>query len=491
MNQSKLFSEKSSNEAARNDRPLVVDLDGTLIYTDILHESTIRLLRDKPHFVLLIPLWLFFGKAFLKQKIAWCVNIDIASLPFNQKLIDWLQSQKDLGRRLVLCTASDVMIARMIANHLKLFDEVIASDGDKNLAGQNKANVLVKKYGENNFDYVGNSSVDLLVWQKSKQGIVVNGSTRLVNRASAVTEIENVISKDKNSLKTWVKVFRLHQWIKNTLIFVPILAAHQVITGELWINLGLAFLSFSLCASSVYVANDLLDLESDRVHPRKRFRPFASGQIPIWIGVVLAPLLMLSSLAMAKYVDGNFFQWLLVYFSLTCAYSFSLKRLVLVDCLTLAILYTLRIVAGAAAVSVQLSFWLLAFSIFLFLSLAFIKRYAELQAQPNIGSKKVHGRGYYSDDASLVQQLGITSGYAATLVLALYLNSENVIKLYRTPEMIWGAVPLMLLWISWMWLKAHRGLMHDDPIVFAVKDKVSVLIGSLFMAILIFARVWQ
>jgi len=490
LSQSKLFSETSANATPHNGRPLVVDLDGTLIHTDMLHESAIRLFRDKPHFVLAIPFWLSRGKALLKQKLARHVDADIASLPFNQQLIDWLQSQKDLGRKLVLCTATDMSIAKMIADHLKLFDDVIASDGIQNLAGKNKANALVEKYGENGFDYVGNSSVDLLVWEKSKQGVVVNGSSKLVQQASLVTEIEHVISKAKNDLKTWIKVFRLHQWIKNVLIFVPIFAAHQVITGELWTNLGLAFLSFSLCASSVYVANDLLDLESDRAHPRKRSRPFASGQIPIWMGAVLAPILIFSSFALAQYVGGSFLPWLVVYFGLTCAYSWGLKRLVLVDCLTLAVLYTLRIVAGAAAVSVPLSFWLLAFSIFLFLSLAFIKRYAELQAHPEDDAKKVHGRGYYLADAPLVQQLGVTSGYAATLVLALYLNSENVIKLYRTPEIIWGAVPLMLLWISWMWLKAHRGLMHDDPIVFAIKDKVSILIGALFITVLVVARVW-
>jgi 4-hydroxybenzoate polyprenyltransferase/phosphoserine phosphatase len=490
LSQSKLFSETSANATPHNGRPLVVDLDGTLIHTDMLHESAIRLFRDKPHFVLAIPFWLSRGKALLKQKLARHVDADIASLPFNQQLIDWLQSQKDLGRKLVLCTATDMSIAKMIADHLKLFDDVIASDGIQNLAGKNKANALVEKYGENGFDYVGNSSVDLLVWEKSKQGVVVNGSSKLVQQASLVTEIEHVISKAKNDLKTWIKVFRLHQWIKNVLIFVPIFAAHQVITGELWTNLGLAFLSFSLCASSVYVANDLLDLESDRAHPRKRSRPFASGQIPIWMGAVLAPILIFSSFALAQYVGGSFLPWLVVYFGLTCAYSWGLKRLVLVDCLTLAVLYTLRIVAGAAAVSVPLSFWLLAFSIFLFLSLAFIKRYAELQAHPEGDAKKVHGRGYYLADAPLVQQLGVTSGYAATLVLALYLNSENVIKLYRTPEIIWGAVPLMLLWISWMWLKAHRGLMHDDPIVFAIKDKVSILIGALFITVLVVARVW-
>lgn len=490
MSKSKLFSEKSSNAIIHNKRPLIIDLDGTLIYTDVLHEFAIQLLRDKPHLVLMMPFWLFGGKALLKKKLALHVNIDVTSLPFNQKLIVWLQSQKDLGRKLVLCTASDTSIARMIANHLKLFDEVIASEGIKNLAGKNKANALVEKYGENGFDYVGNSTVDLLVWEKSKQGVVVNGSSKLVVQVSAITEVAHVISKDKSNLKTWAKVFRLYQWIKNILLFVPIFAAHQEITGGVWTNLGLAFLSFSLCASSVYIANDLLDLESDRLHPRKCSRPFASGQVPIWFGVVLIPALLIASLVMAQSVDGSFLPWLLVYFGLTCAYSWVLKRLVLVDCLTLAMLYTLRIIAGAAAVSVPVSFWLLAFSIFLFLSLGFIKRYAELHAQHNSGSNKVQGRGYYLNDTSLTQQLGITSGYAAILLLALYLNSENVIKLYRTPEIIWGAIPLMLLWISWMWLKANCGLMHDDPVVFAVKDRVSLLIGALLIAILILARVW-
>lgn len=473
-----------------NKRPLVVDLDGTLTHTDMLHESAIRLLRDKPYFVIAIPFWLLRGKAFLKQKLASHVNICITSLPFNQELIDWLELQKKLGRKLVLCTASDISIATAIADHLKLFDEVIASDGVQNLAGKNKASALVKKYGENGFDYVGNSSVDLLVWEKSKQGIVVSSTSRLADQAGLVTDVEFLISKDKNNLKTWVKVLRLHQWVKNVLIFIPIFAANQIITEGLWINLGLSFISFSLCASAVYITNDLLDLESDRAHLRKSSRPFASGQTPIWLGAALVPLLTFFSFVMAKNVSGSFLFWLSVYFCLTCAYSLGLKRLVLVDCLTLALLYTLRIVAGAAAVSVPLSFWLLAFSIFLFLSLAFIKRYAELEAHSEGYAQKVHGRGYYISDSPFVQQLGVISGYAATLVLALYLNSENVIKLYRNPEIIWGVVPLMLLWISWMWLKAHRGLMYDDPIVFAIKDKVSILIGALFVSILIVARAW-
>lgn len=490
MNQSKLASEESVIRISCEESPLVVDLDGTLIHTDTLHELALLLLRHKPYLVLAIPFWLFSGKAFLKNKLASIVDIDISSLPFNLELINYLKSQKDLGRKLILCTATDVSIARAIANHINLFDAVLASDGKVNLAGKNKAQVLVEKYGNKGFDYVGNSSVDLLVWNKSRLGIVVNGSKSLVHQTSKVTQIEYVIPKEKNNLKTWMKVFRVHQWVKNSLIFVPIFAAHQTLTGSDELNLLLAFLSFSLCASSVYITNDLLDLESDRAHPRKRNRPFASGQMPLWKGVVLAPLLIIASLVMASYVGGNFLPWLLLYFALTCAYSWGLKRLVLMDCLTLAILYTLRIVAGAAAMSMSLSFWLLSFSIFIFLSLAFIKRYAELRDGVGKGAQKAHGRGYYIADASLVQQLGVTSGYAATMVLALYLNSENIVKLYRTPEIIWAAVPLILLWISWMWLNAHRGLMHDDPIVFAIKDKVSILIGALFIATFMLARVW-
>ena len=483
-------SNPNTGPALDHQRPLVVDLDGTLIHTDMLHESALRLFRDRPHLILAIPFWLLSGRANLKQKIASYVNLDIPSLPFNEELIAWLKLQKAQGRKLILCTASDLSIAKEIAQHIGIFDEVLASDGQKNLAGHHKANALEAKYGSNGFDYVGNSSADLFVWDKAEQGVVVNGSQKLVDKAAKITTIEHVILKTKSNFKTLAKALRVHQWIKNLLIFVPILAAHQAITLATSVNLLLAFLAFGLCASSVYIANDLLDLESDRQHPRKRFRPFASGQVPILKGVLLAPLLLVASIFIADHVGEKFLTWLLIYFAVTCVYSWALKRWVLVDCLTLAILYTLRIVAGAAAVNVPLSFWLLAFSIFLFLSLAFIKRYAELLVHQGNDVEKALGRGYYTNDAPLIEQLGITSGYAATLVLALYLNSDNVLKLYKTPEIIWGAVPLMLLWLSWMWLKTHRGLMHDDPIVFAIKDKVSILIGILFIATFILARVW-
>jgi 4-hydroxybenzoate polyprenyltransferase/phosphoserine phosphatase len=473
-----------------HEHPLIVDLDGTLIQTDMLHESVMRLLRNYPHLILALPFWLLKGRAFLKKKLASFVQIDIKTLPFNYELIAWLKLQRDCGRKLVLCTASDSSIAKDIAAHLMLFDDVISSNGVRNLSGKNKALILNEKYGYRCFDYVGNSMEDLFVWKDSREGVVVNGSISLIAKAKTLTKIEHVFVCHNNTITSWIRALRLHQWIKNLLIFIPIFAAHELITLELWRNLLLAFLAFSLCASSVYIVNDLLDLENDRQHPRKCNRPFASGQLPIWKGIVAAPLLIFGSLECAGLVGGNFLLWLLFYFGLTCAYSWGLKRLVLVDCLILAILYTLRIFAGAASVNVPLSFWLITFSIFLFLSLAFIKRYAELKTHQDGDIKKVHGRGYFTSDDTLIEQLGVTSGYAATLVLALYLNSDNVVRLYKTPEIIWGAIPIMLLWLSWMWLKAHRGVMHDDPIIFAIKDKVSICIGLVFISIFIMARIW-
>jgi 4-hydroxybenzoate polyprenyltransferase/phosphoserine phosphatase len=464
--------------------PVVVDLDGTLIFTDMLHESALKVAREQPLDALRVPFWLARGKAVLKRELASRCEIDATHLPYNQDLLVWLQEQRRQGRRLVLCTASDVALANAVAEHLGIFDEVMASEGVLNLAGEHKAEALEHRFGLRGFDYAGNSSTDLAVWRRARRAIVVNGAASLAGRAAVECEVEHVLPSAPAGLKTWSKVLRVHQWLKNLLLFVPMLAAHAWEDAANWSALLLAFVAFSLCASSVYIANDLLDLDSDRQHPRKRRRPFASGAVPAWRGVLLAPFLLAASLLIASAVNPAFAACLLFYFVLTCVYSFGLKRLLLVDCLTLAVLYTLRIIAGAAAVASPLSFWLLAFSVFLFLSLAFVKRYAEMLVQLQSGKQKVHGRGYLTSDAPLVQMLGVTSAYASVVVLALYLNSDAVRELYATPELLWGVVPVMLFWISWVWLQAHRGNMHDDPLVFAVKDRASLCAGLLFSIVL-------
>ena len=464
--------------------PLIIDLDGSLLRTDMLHESVMGSLHHSITHLPSLPFWLMRGKAYLKQQLSLRYDFDAAALPYHHELITWLTSQKNNGRQLILCTASDQTIAKKIAEHLKLFDDVMSSDGITNLSGKAKANALLSRFGEKGFDYVGNSPTDLAVWQHARKAIIVSSNNKLLRAAKQVCEIDQQFPDNHAGTSTWAKTLRMHQWLKNLLLLVPLLAAHQLFDITAWQKLTVAFLSFSLCASAVYIANDLLDLGNDRQHPRKQKRPLASGALSIVSGVIAVPLLLASSFTMATEVNSAFTYWLLFYFLTTCVYSWKLKRIILIDCITLAMLYTLRIIAGAAAVAMPLSFWLLAFSVFLFLSLAFVKRYAELELQIIKSNERIHGRGYFTTDAPLIQTLGVTSGYASVLVLALYLNSEAVTKLYLSPEVIWGVVPVMLFWISWMWMQAHRGQMHDDPLVFAIKDKTSLLSG-VFLAIIL------
>ena len=472
--------------------PLAVDLDGTLILTDTLHESAVRALRARPLSVLQIPFWLAQGKAVLKQRLSGLTDFDASSLPYNEPLLEWLRAQQAQGRQLILCTAAHTSMAQAVAEYTGVFDDVMASDGHHNLSADNKGAALEARFGRGGFDYAGNSAADIPVWQRARRAIVVNASTSVQQQARAVADVEHVFAADSAGLAEVGRVLRLHQWTKNLLLFITPMAAHIVPDADMASSLILAFLAFCFCASAVYIANDLFDLDSDRHHPRKKFRPFASGRVSVHLGVSLIPVLLLLAVLLALQAGPNFTAWLVFYFALTCAYSWGLKRLIIADCLVLAMLYSVRIIAGAAAAGIPMSFWLLAFSVFLFLSLAFVKRYAELIVQAQMGREKAHGRGYLTTDASLVQNLGMSAGYAAVLVLAFYLNSDAVVKLYSSPEFMWASVPVMLFWISWVWMKAHRGQMHDDPLIFALRDKASLIAGLAFTAVLaIGSRGWQ
>lgn len=468
---------------------LAVDLDGTLTLTDTLYESALVLLRANPLYFFLMLIWLLRGKAVFKDRLAERVQLNVASLPYNNDLIAWLKKEKAGGRKLVLCTAANQKIAHAVAQHHPIFDAVMASDGITNLKGQCKRTALDAQFGPRGYDYVGDSKQDLLVWAGARHAVVVNPTFQLQQSTSKIADIKCVFSKTEPQISCWLRAIRLHQWLKNLLLFVPLAAAHQMGNLQSWQTLGLAFLAFGFCASAVYIVNDLLDLESDRLHPRKRHRPFASAALTIPSGLLVASILFLVALSLGLLVGGTFFLWLAAYLTLTFAYSTWLKRLILLDCLVLAGLYTLRVAAGAAAVAITLSFWLLTFSVFLFLSLAFVKRFAELKTQQAIGKDCAHGRGYKVADATLIQIMGVSVGYLAVMVLALYLQSETVTTLYQMPELIWLAVPLILFWISWVWLKAHRGEMHDDPIVFAMRDKTSFVVGVLVLLSFVSATV--
>lgn len=479
----------SLNEGSimKTNRIIAVDLDGTLTLTDTLYESLLSLVRIEPLSLFMLPLWFAKGLAFFKFKVAKNSQLDVTTLPYNELLIDWLRSERANGKKIVLCTATNEFIARAVSEHLQIFDEVIASDGNYNLKGASKRKVLEDRFGNNNYDYVGNSSADIEVWAGSCQAIVVNASCGVQEQANKVTNVSKIFPSTSVKLSDWIIALRVYQWLKNILLFLPLIAAHQFGDIQSLIVLTIAFISLSLCASSVYIINDLFDLESDRRHPRKRNRPFASAKLSIVAGVTFTPLLIIASFALGQIVGLDFLALLMLYFFLSSVYTLLLKRLVLVDCLTLAMLFTLRIIAGAIAVSVPLSFWLLAFSVCIFLSLAMVKRYAELMTEVKAKNNHIHGRSYKVKDAPLLQSLGVSAGYLSILIAMLYIRSENVTTLYAQPELIWLTIPLLLLWISWVWLKAARGEMHDDPIVFAIKDKTSLVVMILTVMVFIFA----
>lgn len=452
--------------------PVCVDLDGTLIHSDLLVESALALIASKPWMLFAMFAWLLRGKAHLKHEIARRVILDASALPYNEPLIAWLREQR-LVRKIVLCTASDRVLADRVAAHVDVFDEVLASDGDSNLAGTRKGAVLVKHFGERGFDYVGNASVDLHVWKHANAAIVVESGTSLSRRAQAHTKVEQRFVTKRAGLHTWVKALRLHQWIKNVLVFLPLLVAHRVFEFDAVANSLLAFLCFGLCASSVYLTNDLLDLPADRHHHRKRKRPFAAGTLPLVAGPPVAAATLIAGLGLAWFVSPLFMAVMVGYYILTTAYSIRLKQIMMLDVIVLATLYTTRIIAGAAAIQGKPSFWLLAFSMFIFLSLAMVKRYTELLTMQRQGKVRANGRGYDVEDIPLIQSLGGSSGYLAVLVLALYVDSTASQSLYHHPHRLWLLCPPLLYWISRTWALAHRGVMHDDPVVFAVMDKVS------------------
>jgi 4-hydroxybenzoate polyprenyltransferase/phosphoserine phosphatase len=459
--------------------PLCVDLDGTLLQSDSLHESLLRVLAESPKRLFMLPGWLMTGKAGFKAKIASHHALDPASLPYNPEVLAWLQEQKSANRNLVLVTAAHTDIAQSVASHLGIFDAVIATTADQNLSGDAKADALVQRYGERGFDYAGNDSPDLRVWKHARRAIVVNASTSLEGRARQVATVDKVFESRRGGLRAWIRALRMYQWVKNALIFLPLLLAHRFSEIALLQAATGAFVAFCLCASSVYILNDLWDLPSDRKHPRKSLRPFASGSLPIMHGLFVAALLLVSSFAIAFFVGPLFVLALAVYYAVTLLYSFWLKRISLVDVMSLSGLYTMRILAGAAAVQVVASFWLLAFSVFLFLSLAIVKRYAEMSMLARQGKNSAAGRAYESVDIPLLLTMGIASGYCAVLVLALYINSDQSENLYRRPQLLWLICPMLLYWVSRVWVLANRGKMHDDPIVFAFKDKISLVVGAM------------
>jgi 4-hydroxybenzoate polyprenyltransferase len=465
--------------------PLVVDLDGTLIRSDLLVEAGLTYVRLQPDRALAPFVWLLSGKAHLKCKLAEAVDLDVASLPYDRAVIEFIEEERAKGRHIVLGTSSHRIYAEQVAAHLDLFDQVLATDGDNNLSAGRKRDTLVEQFGEKGFDYIGNSRDDLPVWAAARHAYVANAEFGVQEKADAIGNVKRIISSAGNPFRSWVKALRFHQWVKNLLIFVPLLASHKLGVPDLLLNGVVAFVLFGLCASSVYLLNDLLDIADDRHHPTKRHRPFASGALSVKFGLIACPVLLALAFGGAiLLLPWRFTAALSVYYGITLAYSVALKRIMMVDVIILALLYTTRIIAGTFVFLVPATFWMLAFSMFIFLSLALVKRYAEVRdARTKGDTEKSRGRGYYPSDLEMLSSLGASAAYISVLVLALYIQDQHTIALYRHPKLIWLACPLLLFWISRTWLLANRGLMHEDPVVFAIKDRMSLAVGALFGAI--------
>jgi 4-hydroxybenzoate polyprenyltransferase/phosphoserine phosphatase len=467
--------------------PLVVDLDGTLIRSDLLVETLFAELGRRPAAITGLLPSLLAGKAAFKHRLAETAPLDVAGLPYDEAVLAAVRTARADGRRVYLASASNEKLVADVARHLGLFDGWYGSSETVNLKGAAKADLLVKTFGVRQFDYVGNDTADLAVWQQARKAITIRASAAVKRNLPVLSDHVEHLDAPQASPAAWMKLLRVHQWVKNALVFVPLLMAHQFHLAALGHAL-LAFIAFSLCASSVYILNDLVDLEADRAHPTKRARAFASGAIPLSAGLYAVPILWLAAFAVAAVTSLSFVLVLLAYFALTTLYSFVLKRKMLVDAFTLASLYTIRVIGGAAAVGVVLSQWLLAFSMFMFVGLALIKRYVELAMLADRNLPNPANRNYQIGDLDIIAALSAASGYNAVVVLALYINSDAVVPLYRHPDLLWFICPLVLFWFSRALLLAHRRRMHDDPIVFALQDRVSLLTAGL-VAVLVLAAI--
>jgi 4-hydroxybenzoate polyprenyltransferase/phosphoserine phosphatase len=490
-----------ANEVLRPGVVLCVDLDGTLVKSDTLLDTVLVVARQKPLELVHIPGWIAQGRAAFKKHLTKLVTLDVEHLPYNKPLLEYLRQQYGEGREIYLATAADRELAERIAAYLGIFAGVLASDGALNLAGGNKLAAFRAKFGEN-FCYVGNAKPDVELLAACVSPMVANpdGALRAgMKRRGTVAAMQ--FEDRVPAVRSWLKAIRLHQWAKNTLIFVPLLLAHQWHLRTFGGAVA-AFFSFGMCASATYIVNDLLDLEADRRHPSKRRRPFAAGNLSAIAGVEMVCLLMLGAVALAlllpvifNALPGSsvlahrfaFLEWLAFYTAVTLSYSLYLKRKLLLDVFVLSGLYTVRIMAGSAATGIPMSPWLAGFGVFFFLSLAFVKRFSELEGLRERGVSVSTGRGYFVSDLEQLRALGTGAMYAAVVVLSIYINNPETNILYRHPVRLWMVVPVLLLWLSQVWMLASRGEMHDDPVVFAITDKRSLLLGVLMAAVILWA----
>ncbi|MEN6294879.1 MAG: UbiA family prenyltransferase [Chloroherpetonaceae bacterium] len=466
--------------------PLVVDLDGTITSTDILMESMLELLKRNPLYIFLIIIWVAKGYAFLKQKIYERTQIDVSNLAYNQDVIDFVRLEKSKGRQIILATASLEPIAKQVADYLGIFDEVLATTPQLNLRGNNKRQILIEYYGEKGFDYIGDAYVDLYIWESSRYAYLVRPPKLLLWRAGKVARVEKIFPPKKGKIETFFDEIRYKQWLKNILIFVPILLAHRFELIE-YLYLLIGFIAFSFTSSSIYLLNDLIDIPSDRKHPLKHNRPLASGEMHITTGFYLSIFFFVAGFIISiAFLHPAFVIVQAIYFLSNWLYSRYLKKEVIIDIVVLSILYALRLIAGAVQADVDLSNWLLTFAIFLFLSLATLKRYLELGLLQKDGRSN-SSRGYTIEDRPILQLSGVSLGLISSLIFALYTQSDKVAALYSHPNYLIGIVLVIVLFLLRTWVLSSRQVQNDDPLEIVMKDRVNYILLAISLVIILLA----
>jgi len=439
----------------------------------MLWESAVSAVRRQPAVLARVWWWALAGRARLKAELAAASSIDVETLPYRKEVVALIREARRAGRITVLATASDARIAEAIAEHLALFDEVLASDGATNLKGEVKAARLVERYGRGQYDYVGDSQADVPCWESA--GVALSTGVSSSGRVPHLTPLPPAMRPPSTLLRLF-KALRPHQWLKNLLVYVPLFAAHVVTIPGLW-QAAIAFVTLSAVASGGYVLNDLLDVGADRRHSRKRHRPFAAGHLAIPTGLALIAVLWTAGFGLALAALPLDYGWILAGYLLgSVAYSLALKREAVLDVIFLAGLYVVRVVAGGLATSVPVSTWLLAFTLFVCLSLAFMKRFIEILAQ---GAETLPGRGYGSADAAWLQSAGLSSAYLSVVILAIYANNPEVTRLYAHPERLLMMCPIMLYWATRAWFRASRRELHDDPVVAVALDSITHVLAGL------------
>jgi 4-hydroxybenzoate polyprenyltransferase len=466
--------------------PLAVDLDGTLILSDTLHEGVIGLLKLSPMKIVPLARSLPSGKAAVKRGVAEDIDFDPAMLPYDQDLLDYLRKEHAAGRRIGLFTAADQSVADAVAAHLGFFDVVRGSDGVTNLSGAAKVEAIEAEFGSV-FAYAGDSTVDLPIFARAASAILVGPRVRLLVKLHASQNIEARFPRPGPSPLVWARAFRLKHWAKNALVFVAPLLSVQ--PRSLLLSLVL-FVLMGVLASATYLLNDLADLAADRAHPTKCRRPLASGAISVRDGLLTAVVMIIGALlASLTLLPLGCTVVLVSYLAITLLYSAFLKRLPMIDVTVLAGLFTLRVLAGSMLVAAPLSPWLLTFSMMFFLGLAAIKRYAELHRVGRTIGEGGGARGYSQQDMPILLATGVSTGVSSIVIFMIYLINEQYPRaFYRNPDVLWGIMPVLLVWILRLWHLSVHGRMSEDPVIFALKDRFSLALGVVLVLIMLTAR---